>query len=241
VSDPGGFPGSTPPPVPNLDEHMPGAGLDHTGRIDPWGESGPATTEQAAALLDGRQRAALLRFPTYGDPELRPVEFTEAYARLAASMTAQLAFVEELIAAEYQALGISAFRTEHQETVTVGSGPTADTQTVPTGQESMTVLITWQAGLQTRLAKVLADGIKIGIKARQADLVRRYGEWVATAMQEFAGQVGIDWDAQPTRRAAQRAVLKTRERLQLGVTPADAAGPALTDDERAAIRTGSGS
>lgn len=238
MSDPGGFPATGMPRPATLDEAMPGRGLERTGRIDPWGESGPVSRSEAARSLDERQRAALLRFPTYGDPELRPVEFAEAYARLAASVVAQLSFVDELIAAEYQQHGVAAFRTMETSTEVVGTGESAHVEITPTGKESMTVLLTWQGQLQTRAAKILADGVKIGIKARQADLVRRYGEWVATAMQELCGQVGVDWDAQPTRRAAQRAVLRTRERLGLGVTPPDAAGPALDDAERAAIRTG---
>lgn len=203
--------------------------------MDPWGESGPVDQATADAALSPAQRRRLLSFPTYGDPDAEPVEFVDAYARLATSLSAQLEFVDALIAREYATEGVDALRVKEQTAVVTGPMSDQSVEYAETGKESLRALVEWQGQLQARLASVLERGIKIGIKARQADLVRRYGEWVAQSLESFSAELGVSWDDEATRRAAQRAILRTRAALGVGSTSPDAAGPALTGAERARV------
>ena len=56
-------------------------------------------------------------------------------------------------------------------------------------------------------------GIKVGIEAKQVDVMRSYGRTVVAAIRSMCLELGVDWAAEDTRLAARRAIISARTSL----------------------------
>ncbi len=105
-------------------------------------------------------------------------------------------------------------------------------QTAETG-EAIRALVALEAQERDRAAKLLHQGVKIGIQMRQVEAMRAYGDTVALAMQQLCRELGISPEEEAVSRAAMRAVIIARAAQGAAEGDADTdAGPALTDAER---------
>lgn len=99
--------------------------------------------------------------------------------------------------------------------------------------ESIRALVALEAEERDRAAKLLHQGIRIGVQVKQVEAMRAYGDTIALAMQAFAAQLGIDTDDELVSRAAARAVILAR--LAQGAVEGDPdvdGGPELSAAER---------
>lgn len=192
--------------------------------------------------VDGRDRAevaAILsrHLPHYGSPDIRPVQFAEAYARLAAVAIARAEFYGALLAelVRYHQEGHSGDfdRMVPGLGALIGYTWAGDGQggTIATG-EAVRALVRLETEERDRAARLTRDGIRMGLEAKQADVMRGYGRTVVEAMRQLCGELGVDWSQAATRRAAQRAVLGARAALGVDVRSPAEIGPPLTPEER---------
>jgi hypothetical protein len=180
--------------------------------VDPTG-----TAEQRAARILAR------RLPTYGSPELRPIQFAEAYARLTAVACARAEFYGELLAKQYAQEDLAGL---------VGHRFDADRDgNLYEMSEELRGLVRLEAEERERAAKLIRDGVRLGLEAKQVDVMRSYGATVVAALREMCHEISIPWDDN-ARRAASRAILTARTVLGQQVATADRAGPALTPEQR---------
>lgn len=178
------------------------------------------------------------RLPHYGSPELKPVQFAEVYARLLAVSIARAEFYGELLAAAYERRdnGDGPDRDEDDYDpgdpgsmgALVGAtyGIAKDGFTLPIG-EGIRALVKLEADERDRAARLAKDGIRIGIEAKQVDVMRSYGRTVVASLRALCEELGVSWEEEGTRRAAQRAILTARTGLNQQVFTADRAGPPL--------------
>ena len=182
----------------------------------------PRTTTQADVA-----RMLAERFPRYGSPDVRPVQFAEAYAHLMAVAAARAEWLGQLLQDAVRREGLDAF---------VGDvlSLTKDGDAVPVSEE-VRALARLEADERSRAERLARDGIRIGIEASQVDAMRSYGKTVITAMRCFAEELGVPWTDPTVARIARRALLKARMQLGFDVRPPDEAGPPLADEERAGL------
>lgn len=197
---------------------------DHADPADPTLPPPPPGSPVEAAI------AAKLgsRLPQYNDPELKPVQFAEVYARLVALSVARLEFLGALLAAEYERWQDGTVEPAddvyHPGSVDtgqdggiralVGDAYDLDKFGVPTPiGENVRALVKLEAEERDRAARLVKDAIRIGVQAKQVDVMRSYGHTVVASMRALCEQLGIDWSEEGTRRAAQRAILTARSRL----------------------------
>lgn len=194
----------------------------HADPADPTMPPPPPEHEVEAAITAKR------RLPQYGDPNLKPIQFAEVYARLLALSVARLEFLGELLAAEYARHSDSDESTDEglydPGSVDPGQdggiraivGNTYDLDKfgtpVPIG-EAARALFKLEAEERDRAARLAKDAIRIGVQARQVDVMRSYGHTVVASMRALCEQLGIDWAEEATRRAAQRAIITARSRV----------------------------
>jgi hypothetical protein len=192
--------------------------------------------------VDGKDRgeveAILSRhLPHYGSPELAPVQFAEVYARLVAVSVARAEFygamLNELVEHHRRGRGDDFDRTVPGLGALIGYTWSGDGQggTVATG-EAVRALAKLESEERDRAAKLTREGIRMGLEAKQADVMRGYGRTVVEAMRQLCGELGVDWSDAATRRAAQRAVLGARAALGVDVRSPAEIGPPLTPEER---------
>lgn len=202
---------------------------------DPTMPPAPPRTERDK-LIHG---ALAKRLPHYGSPELKPVQFAEVYARLLAVSIARAEFYGELLAAAYERRDAGGSGEEADEYeydpgdpgsmgALVGStyGIAKDGYTLPIG-EGIRALVKLEAEERDRAARLAKDGIRIGIEAKQVDVMRSYGRTVVASLRALCEELGVAWEEEGTRRAAQRAILTARTGLNQQVFTADRAGPPL--------------
>lgn len=184
----------------------------------------------AGSAADRRAARALAdRLPGYGDPAVRPVQFAEAYAHLVAVSCARAEFYGILLADEYAREGLGALVGKKLDVDRFG-----DTHEV---SEELRGLARLEAEERDRAAKLIKDGVRLGIEAQKVDVMRSYGRTVVEALKALCGELGIPWE-DPARRAAQRAILAARTTLGYQVTAPDRAGPPLSAEERAQLTGG---
>lgn len=163
------------------------------------------------------------RLPHLGDPALRPVQFAEVYARLLAVAIARAEFYGALLAEQFERADAGERDGEHGDydpgpRGALGAlvGDTYDLdkhgEPVATG-EAIRALVKLEADERDRAARLARDGIRIGVQAKQVDVMRSYGHTVVTAMRSLCQELGMDWTDETTRRAAQRAILAARSQL----------------------------
>lgn len=119
----------------------------------------------------------------------------------------------------------------------VGEGPAAELERIETG-EGIRALVVLEGQERDRAAKLLHQGIKIGVQVKQVEAMRAYGDTVALSLIHFARQLGLDPADVVVGRAAARAVLAAR--IELGANEGDPdrdAGPPLDRSERARVLT----
>lgn len=197
----------------------------HADPADPLSPQPPARND-----LERRLRAhAKRQLPHLGSPDLRPVQFAETFARLAAVAEARAAFYGEMLAdlyARYELDGARDVRDEDDEDRERyfpgdGAGMRAfvgdvysvskDGDAVAIG-EAIRALVKLEAEERDRAADLAYKGIRVGIEAKQVDVMRGYGKTVVEAMKALCAEIGVDWDSEATRMSAQRAIVRARTR-----------------------------
>lgn len=102
--------------------------------------------------------------------------------------------------------------------------------------EAIRALVALERDERDRAARLAKEGIKLGLEAKQVDVMRTFGRTVVEAMRQLSGELGVNWADPATRRAAQRAVLAARAALGVDVRSPNEIGPALTPEERRRAR-----
>lgn len=214
---------------------------DHDGS-SPW-LPGPGDDGRWADAVDpalppdpggrGDRAAAQLlmqRLPTFGDPNIRPIQFAEAYAELTSVSLARVQFLGELLAQAYEREGIAGM---------IGHKWDSDKHgTLYAQSEEVRALVRLEAEERDRAAKLIRDGTKLGLQAQKVDVMRSYGQTVVTALRMMCAELGVEWE-NDTRRAAMRAILQARSVAGEQQVPAGRAGPPLTPEQRQRILEGS--
>lgn len=199
-----------------------------------WADPADPTLPPISAGSAADRRAARVlaeRLPSYGDPNIRPVQFAEAYAHLTAVSIARVEFLGILLADQFEREGVAGLIGHKLDVDRFG-----DTHEV---SEATRGLVALEAEERDRAAKLIREGVRLGIEAQKVDVMRSYGRTVVEALKALCGELGVPWEEQ-ARRAAQRAILAARTSLGYQVTAPDRAGPALTADERARLTGGRG-
>jgi hypothetical protein len=174
------------------------------------------------------------RFPYYGSPDVEQIQFANGFAELAAVALARAELYGQLLADEYDAHGLGALIGAEMSGVAVGG----EEKRLELYEKSETVrgLVALESAERDRAATLIEKGVRLGMEAKNLDAMRTYGKTVSQVARAFAEELGVDWNSDLTRRAAQRALLTARERLGFDLRSADSAGPALTRDERERVR-----
>lgn len=207
--------------------------------VPPWPPDGPtdfpdldADTALPAVLPRTPTQAEVVkllaeRFPRYGAPDVRPVQFAEVYAGLMATAAARAEWLGQLLA--------DAVRREGLDAIVGGTyGIAKDGEPVQIG-EDVRALAKLEADERNRAERLARDGIRIGIEASQVDTMRTYGRTVITAMRCLVEELGLPWTDPAVGRVARRSLLRARMQLGFDVRPPDEAGPPLTEEERAGL------
>jgi hypothetical protein len=192
----------------------------HADPADPLMPQAPAHSD-----LERRLRAhARKQLPTLASPDLRPVQFAEVFARLAAVAMARAEFYGQLLASQYEAFGeqieLDGWNEDadydpgkHNGATRALIGPTLDLARdgtpVPTG-EAVRALVKLEAEERDRAADLAYKGIRVGIEAKQVDVMRSYGRTVVASLRALCAELGIDWTEETTRLAARRAIVSAR-------------------------------
>lgn len=200
-----------------------------SGRADPADPLSPQAP--AANDLERRLRQhARRQLPHLASADLRPVQFAEAYAQLAAVSKARAEFYGELLAGMFDAWDRHGSADsidpdwDEDDDYNPGDGGgmkalvgntydlSKDGLAVPTG-EAIRALVKLEAEERDRAAKLMRDGIRIGIEAKQVDVMRSYGRTVVASLRALCAELGIDWAEEATRLAARRAIISARTSL----------------------------
>jgi hypothetical protein len=203
--------------------------VDPTVPLDPIDVQGRSREQVRAALM--------AHLPHYGSPEVKPVQFAEVYARLVAVSIARAEFYGAILAEVYDQHRDGYTHADQNDLLPglgalVGNTYSGDGMggTIVTG-EAITALVALEREERDRAAKLSREGIRMGLEAKQVDVMRTYGRTVVSAMRALCAELGISWGDAGTRRAAQRAVLSARAELGFDVRSPNEIGPALSPEE----------
>jgi len=195
----------------------------HADLADPLTPQAPARTDLEQRLRQHARR----QLPHLASADLRPIQFAEAYAKLAAIAMARAEFYGQLLASQYEAYGeqieLDGWNEDadydpgkHNGSTRALIGPVLDLARdgtpVPVG-EATRALVKLEAEERDRAAKLMRDGIRIGIEAKQVDVMRSYGRTVVASLRALCAELGVDWDEDTTRFAARRAIISARTSL----------------------------
>lgn len=195
----------------------------HADPADPLSPQPPARTDIERRLRQHARR----QLPHLASEDLRPVQFAEVFAKLAALAMAKAEFYGQLLAAQYEAYGeqieLDGWNEDadydpgrHNGATRALIGPTLDLARdgtpVPTG-EAIRALVKLEAEERDRAADLAYKGIRIGIEANQVDVMRSYGKTVVASLRALCLELGIDWAEEGTRLAARRAIISARTSL----------------------------
>lgn len=173
------------------------------------------------------QRELARRFPRYGSPDVRPVQFAETYAHLLAVAVARAEWLGVVLQQQLEREGLSAMVGKVYALTKTGDRIAVS--------EEVRVIARLESEERTRAERLARDGIRIGIEASQVDAMRSYGKTVVTTMRTFAAELGLDWNDPVITRIARRAILSARQQLGFDVRPAEEAGPGLSEEERSRV------
>jgi hypothetical protein len=182
--------------------------------LPPPSSDGSAEENAAAGLL----------LPHVGSTDLKPVQFAEAYARLVAVSLARAEFLGHLLAEAYERERTAALIGHRIDSDKFG-------ELYEVGEETRG-LAAMEERERDRAAKLIKDGLRIGIEAKHVDVMRGYGRTVVNSMRLLCRELGVSWDDAATRRAASRAIVGARTDQGETVVSMDRAGPPLTPEER---------
>lgn len=179
------------------------------------------------------------RLPHYGSPDLRPVQLAEVYSRLAAVAVGRAEFYGRKLDEQFAAEGMAGLIGYRMDAAVVGGGKSApaELERYEVGEE-LRALVMLEAQERDRAERLAREAIKMGIDAKRVDVMRSYGKAVAAVTRAFVDELGLDWTNPHVRRAAQRAVLASRQHLGFDYRSPEAVGPRLTPEERAAVARG---
>jgi hypothetical protein len=189
----------------------------HADPGDPLQPQAPARTDLERELRAHARR----QLPHLASKDLRPVQFAEVFARLAAVAMAKAEFYGELLAAQYEAYGdqIDPFELDEYDVGASGGANRAligpvyelakDGTPVPVS-EAIRALVKLEAEERDRAADLAYKGIRIGIEAKQVDVMRSYGRTVVGAMKFLCLELGLNWDDENVRLSARRAIISAR-------------------------------
>jgi hypothetical protein len=198
----------------------------HADAADPLSPQPPPRTDFERSL----RAHARKRLPTLASKDLRPVQFAETFARLAAIAEARAVFYGELLAdlyerySEHGARYVRSEDDEDHEHYYPGDGDglraligdvysvTKDGDAVAIG-EAIRALVKLEAEERDRAADLAYKGIRVGIEAKQVDVMRSYGRTVVASLRALCAELGIDWGEETTRLAARRAIISARTSL----------------------------
>lgn len=195
----------------------------HGDPADPLSPQPPARTDIERRLRQHARR----QLPHLASEDLRPVQFAEVFAKLAALAMAKAEFYGQLLAAQYEAYGeqieLDGWDEDadydpgrHNGSTRALIGPvldlTRDGTPVPVG-EAVRALVKLEAEERDRAADLAYKGIRIGIEAKQVDVMRSYGKTVVASLRALCLELGIDWGEESTRLAARRAIISARTSL----------------------------
>lgn len=181
----------------------------------------------------GRRLLAKYRgkLPYYGSPETKQIQFANGFAELAAVAFARAEFYGALLASQFETDGMRGLVGYE-----MAAAASKDDIEVYEKLERVRGLVELEAAERDRAAAMTEKGIRLGMEASKVDALRSYGKTVAEFARAMAQEFGLDWNAEPTRRGVQRALLTARQRLGFELKPASAAGAPLTEEERARAR-----
>lgn len=176
--------------------------------------------------------AIAARLPHLGTPDLKPIQFAEAYARLVAVSMARAEFLGDLLARAYETDRTAALIGHKYDVDRFGE--------IYEVSEETRGLAAMEERERDRAARLIKDGLRIGIEAKHVDVLRSYGHTVVASLKMLCTQFGIPWDDPATRRAASRAIVAARTGTGETVASMERVGPALSDEERTRLLGGSG-
>ncbi len=189
----------------------------------------PAPTDE----VERRAVAALVeRLPSLASREIKPIQFAEAYARLVAVSMARAEFLGALLEQAYTRDGVSALIGHKFDSDKFGE--------IYEVSEETRGLAAMEERERDRAAKLIKDGLRIGIEAKHVDVLRSYGQTVVASMRLMCTQLGIPWEDPATRRAASRAIVGARTQQGETVASMDRAGLPLSEEERVRLLGGGG-
>jgi hypothetical protein len=193
---------------------------------------------------DDLEREAAERLPHYGSPDLRPVQLAEVYAKLAAVAVGRAEFYGRKLDRAFADEGMDALIGYRMDAAVLRGGKAVvdgDLVDVPdelkmyaVGEE-LRALVVLEAQERDRAAKLAKDAVQLGLEARRVDVMRSYGKAVAAVTRAFVDELGLDWADPSVRRAAQRAVLASRQSLGFDYRSPETIGPRLSADERTRV------
>lgn len=193
------------------------------------------------SVEDDLRTEAEERLPHYGSADLRPVQLAEVYSRLAAVAVGRAAFYGRKLDEQFRAEGLGGLIGFRMDAAVVGGGKNApaELERYEVGEE-LRALVVLEAQERDRAERLAREAIKMGLEAKKVDVLRSYGKAVAGVTRAFVEELGLDWADPAVRRAAQRAVLASRQHLGLDYRSPEAVGPRLSPEERAQALRGAG-
>lgn len=199
------------------------------------------------SIQDDIERDAIERLPHYGSPDLRPVQLAEVYARLTSVAVERAAFYGRKLDEAFVREGMDALVGYRMDAAVLRGGKAVvegDLVDVPdelkmyaVGEE-LRALVVLEAQERDRAAKLTKEAVQLGLEAKRVDVLRSYGKAVAAVTRAFVDELGLDWADPSVRRAAQRAVLASRQSLGFDYRSPEAAGPRLSPEERTRVLGG---
>lgn len=165
--------------------------------------------------------------PHFGS-DLAPIQFAETFARLAATAAERARWLGDLLAEQVAAEGLAGL-IGHRYGIDQVNGGEVELS------EELRALVVLEGAERDRLERLCREGLRIGIEAKQVDVMRGYGRTVAESLRSFAVELGLDWSDPAIRRAAQRGVIAARQNLGQSFASPDRAGPRLDEAERARV------
>lgn len=179
------------------------------------------------------------RLPHYGSPDLRPVQIAEVYSKLLAVAVARVGFYGRKLDEAFAREGMDALIGFRMDAAVLGGGKDmpSELELYKVGEE-LRALVVLEAQERDRAERLAREAVKMGLEAKRVDVMRSYGKAVAAVTRAFVDELGLDWADPSVRRAAQRAVLASRQSLGFDYRSPEAAGPRLSIEEKARILGG---
>ena len=189
--------------------------------------------------LDDHEAEALERLPHYGSTDLRPIQLAEVYSRLTSVAVQRAAFYGRKLDEAFAREGLGALVGYRMDAVVLRGGKDMpdELEQYAVGEE-IRALVALEAQERDRAERLTREAVKLGLEAKRVDVMRSYGKAVAAVTRAFVDELGLDWTNPVVRRAAQRAVLASRQALGFDYRSPEAVGPRLSPEERAEAQRG---